>query len=269
MAHLRCDFVADSLGLATSMTVLLPQRSSTRIGVTGSADARPADASPGTGDEPPPVLYLLHGLSDDDTAWVRNTAIERYVEQRGLAVVMPQVHRSFYLDQAYGGNYRTFLTEELPQVVGRFFRVSDRREDTFVAGLSMGGYGALTWALREPGRFAAAASLSGALDLAALSAGPAREEDPRMWERIVAGVDVAGSDADPFALLPRADPATTPPLYLCCGTEDPLFEDSLRFAERASAAGLSVTSNFSRGGHEWGYWDARIRDVLEWLPLQE
>lgn len=261
MAHLRCDFVADSLGLATSMTVLLPQRSSTRIGVEG-----------GAGDGPPPVLYLLHGLSDDDTAWVRNTAIERYVEELGLAVVMPQVHRSFYLDQAYGGNYRTFLTQELPQVVGRFFRVSARREDTFVAGLSMGGYGALTWALTDPGRFAAAASLSGALDVAALSAGPAREEDPRMWERIVGGpnlggTDLSGTDADPFALLTRADPAAVPPMYLCCGTEDPLFEDSLRFAERASAAGLSVTSSFARGGHEWGYWDARIRDVLDWLPL--
>ncbi|MBW0106877.1 alpha/beta hydrolase family protein, partial [Pseudonocardia sp. KRD291] len=201
------------------------------------------------------------------TAWVRNTAIERYVEQRGLAVVMPQVHRSFYLDQAYGGRYRTYLTEELPQVVDRFFRVSQRREDTFVAGLSMGGYGALTWALTDPGRFAAAASLSGALNVAALAAGPAREEDPRMWERIADGADLAGTDADPFALLARADPATAPPMYLCCGTEDPLFEGSLRFAERASAAGLSVTSTFTRGGHEWGYWDARIRDVLDWLPL--
>lgn len=259
MAHLRCDFVADSLGLATSMTVLLPQRSSTRIGVAG--------ASPGAGRDRPPVLYLLHGLSDDDTAWARNTAIERYAEQRGLAVVMPQVHRSFYTDQAYGGNYRTFLTEELPQVVDRFFRVSERRADTFVAGLSMGGYGALSWALAEPGRFAAAASLSGALDLAALAAGPGREEDPRMWERIFDGAAVAGGPADPFALLARADPACTPALYLCCGTEDPLLEDSVRFAEQASAAGLSVTSAFTPGEHEWGYWDARIRDVLDWLPL--
>ena len=256
MAHLRCDIVADSLGLATSMTVLLPQRSSTRIGVSG-----------GAGDGPPPVLYLLHGLSDDDTAWVRNTSIERYTEELGIAVVMPQVHRSFYLDQAYGGNYRTFLTRELPQVVDRFFRVSDRRADTFVAGLSMGGYGALTWALTDPGRFAAAASLSGALDIAGLSEGPAREEDPRMWERIVGGAPVTGADTDPFALLARADPSAVPPLYLCCGTEDPLFEHSLRFAERASSAGLDVTSSFSRGGHEWGYWDARIRDVLHWLPL--
>ena len=254
MAHLRCDFVADSLGLATSMTVLLPQPSRTRIGIDG--------AEP---DGPPPVLYLLHGLSDDDTAWVRNTSIERYAEELGLAVVMPQVHRSFYTDQAYGGNYRTFLTRELPEVVGRFFRVSSRPADTFVAGLSMGGYGALTWALSEPERFAAVASLSGAVDMAGLVADTAWEDDPRIWDRIFGGAGVAGGPADPFALLERADPGAVPPLYLCCGTEDPLLGHSRRFAEAAGAAGMDVTTSFSAGAHEWGYWDARIRDVLDWL----
>ena len=117
-----------------------------------------------------PLLYLLHGLSDDHTAWVRYTSIERYADAYGLAVVMPQVHRSFYTDQAHGGAFWTFLAEELPELVQRFFVVSARREDTFVAGLSMGGYGALRWALRRPGRFAAAASLSGALDVDALRA---------------------------------------------------------------------------------------------------
>src|SRR5213080_4930690 len=140
------------------MTVLLPQRTTTQIGMAG-----------GGSDEPPPVLYLLHGLSDDDTIWLRRTSIERYVAPLGLAVVMPQVHRSFYTDQASGGNYWTFLSEELPELVGTLFRVSQRREDTFVAGLSMGGYGAVKWALRQPDRFAAAASLSGGLDVAALS----------------------------------------------------------------------------------------------------
>lgn len=252
MAHLRCDFVADSLGLATSMTVLLPQPSRTRIGVSGRA-----------GDEPPPVLYLLHGLSDDDTAWARNTSIERYAEQLGLAVVMPQVHRSFYTDQALGGNYRTFLTRELPDVVHRFFRVASERERTFVAGLSMGGYGALGWALSEPDRFAAAASLSGALDVPQWSRGPGRDEDPRMWDRIFDGAE----PLDVFALLAGVDPATAPELYVACGTGDPLLDGSTRFAAAAAGRGLAVTSSFTDGVHEWGYWDARIRDVLAWLPL--
>jgi S-formylglutathione hydrolase FrmB len=155
MAHLRCDFFSETLALSTSMTVILPQATSTQIGMTGQA-----------GTEPPPVLYLLHGLSDDHTIWLRRTSIERYVAPLGLAVVMPQVHRSFYVDEVYGGRYWTFLCEELPALVASFFRVSTRPEDTFVAGLSMGGYGALRWALKQPMRLGAAVSLSGAVNVA-------------------------------------------------------------------------------------------------------
>jgi S-formylglutathione hydrolase FrmB len=159
MAHLRCDFFSDALGLSTSMTVILPQPTKNQIGMAGKAS-----------EEPPPVLYLLHGLSDDDTIWLRRTSIERYVAELGWAVVMPQVHRSFYSDEVYGGRFWTFVSEELPEIVSRFFRVSTARADTFVAGLSMGGYGAMKLALRQPDRFAAAASLSGVLDLKAMVA---------------------------------------------------------------------------------------------------
>ncbi len=153
MALLRCDFFAETLGLSTSMTVILPQETSRQIGMAGAVR------------EDVPVLYLLHGLSDDDTIWSRRTSIERYVAPLGIAVVMPQVHQSFYADEVHGLPFWTFLTEELPDLVHGFFRTSTAREDTFVAGLSMGGYGAMKWALREPHRFAAAASLSGALGL--------------------------------------------------------------------------------------------------------
>ncbi|MEV1295568.1 alpha/beta hydrolase family protein [Pseudonocardia sp. NPDC049635] len=256
MARLRCDVVADSLGMATSITVLLPQPSRTRIG----AGVRDLDA-------PPPVLYLLHGLSDDDTAWTRYTAIERYADELGLAVVMPQVHRSFYTDQAYGGRYRTWVCTELPELVARFFRVSTDPAQTFVAGLSMGGYGAIGWALREPARFAAAASLSGVLDIAELVAAPPREEDPRIWERIFDGGPVAGTDADLFALVERVDPAAVPPLFVCAGAGDPLHGQSVRFTAAARAAGLDVTGHDGPGDHDWAYWDVRVRDVLDWLPL--
>src|SRR5207248_9658561 len=149
-----CDFFSDVLEVSTSMTVLLPQQTQAQIGMAGVAAG------------PPPVLYLLHGMSDDHTTWQRRTSIERYAAGLGLAVVMPAVHRSFYADEVHGHRYWTFLAAELPALVSQFFRVSDRPGDTFVAGLSMGGYGALKWALREPGRFAAAASMSGVLDIA-------------------------------------------------------------------------------------------------------
>jgi len=261
MAHLRCDFYSDALALSTSMTVLLPQPTTTQIGMTGQ-----------TGDGPPPVLYLLHGLSDDDTIWLRRTSIERYAAPLGLAVVMPQVHRSFYTDEAYGGRYWTFLSEELPALVSTFFRLSDRREDSFVAGLSMGGYGALKWALRHPERFAAAASLSGALDLANRQQHPRDERDRRMFDRVFGNQPLAGTDDDVLWLLERAAgsaPGALPRLYLCCGTEDRALADTEAFRDAATRHGVPVTVELEPGEHEWGYWDRKIQDVLAWLPLGE
>ncbi len=243
MALVRCDFFAETLGLSTSMTVILPQQTAGQIGLSGTARAQP------------PVLYLLHGLSDDDTIWLRRTSIERYVAPLGLAVIMPQVHRSFYTDEAYGNRYWTFLAEELPALVRQFFRLSERREETFVAGLSMGGYGAFKWALRQPERFAAAASLSGALDIG---------QRFGVFPHIFGDRPLSGSD-DLLWLLDRADPATLPRLYLCCGTEDFLYDENVRFRDACRAKGVPVTVDFGPGEHEWGYWDTKIQEVLAWI----
>jgi putative tributyrin esterase len=252
LALLRCDFFSEALGLSTSMTVILPQETSGQIGMPGSVLTAES-----------PTLYLLHGLSDDDTIWPRRTSIERYVAPLGIAVVMPQVHRSFYTDEEYGNQYWTFLSEELPAVAGRFFRLSSRREDTFVAGLSMGGYGAFKWALRQPDRFAAAASLSGAVDLA----GRFRASEPPggALAHIFGDRPVVDTADDLMWLLGNADVATLPRLYLCCGTEDFLYEENLKFRDACRAEDVPITVDFGPGAHEWGYWDAKIQDVLSWL----
>ena len=257
MALIRCDFFAESLMLGTSMTVLLPQPAAAQIGM---------DGTPAGG--PPPVLYLLHGLSDDDTAWTRYTSIERYAAAKGLAVVMPQAHRSFYADEARGGKFWTFLSEELPQVVERFFRVSTRREDTFVAGLSMGGYGALKWAFRQPQRFAAAASLSGALDAAYLQRLDLRPHMRELTGRVFGDRDVQGGPDDLLHLAATADPARLPGLLLRCGQQDPLLAQNERFVQACAKQGIELNSGFGPGAHEWGYWDREIQTVLDWLPIQ-
>ncbi|WP_229403437.1 alpha/beta hydrolase [Micromonospora okii] len=256
MAMIRCDFHSETLGMGTSMTVLLPDPGGSGIGLAGSAPA---------GD--PPVLYLLHGLSDDATVWTRRTSLERYVAPLGLAVVMPQVGRSFYTDEEHGNRYWTFLSVELPALCRSFFRLSDRREDTFVAGLSMGGYGAVKWALREPGRFAAAASLSGALDVARRRDDPVRPLDRNVSHTVFGDRDVVGSDDDTVALVGRAGD-DLPALYVACGTEDFLYDDNTRFVEAARRRGVPLTVDFSPGDHDWAYWDAKIQDVLAWLPLR-
>jgi putative tributyrin esterase len=250
MAVLTCDFFSESLMVGTSITVVLPQETEEQIGLLDQT-------LPG----PPPVLYLLHGLSDDHTAWRRYTSIERYAAARGLAVVMPAAGRSFYADEAHGHRYWSYVSEELPQVVKRFFNVSDQPADTFVAGLSMGGYGALKLVLTHPERYAAAACLSGALDLVAFAKNPDRDE---VMGRVFDG-RVQPSD-DLFALLAAAQ--DVPPLHISCGTEDWLVASCERFAAEAAAAGVDVTADFRPGGHEWSLWDAVIQDVIAWLPVR-
>jgi S-formylglutathione hydrolase FrmB len=246
MAVIRCDFDSEALEMGTSMTVLLPD----------------------TGAGPPPLLYLLHGLTDDHTAWTRYSSVERYAQERGLAVVMPQVHRSFYANEAYGMRFWDFLSAELPEVVGRFFRVSTRREDTFVAGLSMGGYGAIKWALREPERFAAAATLSGALDLAYIQEHDLRPHMRALVARVFADRHVAGGDEDLMHLVRVAERAALPRLMLRCGTDDHLLAQNRRFVQACARAGVELDAEFGPGGHTWEYWDQQLPGVLDRLPIK-
>jgi S-formylglutathione hydrolase FrmB len=238
------------------MNVILPQKTMSQIGMEGKADK-----------EKYPVLYLLHGLSDDHTIWCRRTSIERYVAPLGLAVVMPNVHRSFYADMAQGGKYWTFVSEELPQIVKSFFPVSDKREDTFVAGLSMGGYGAFKLGLSLPGKFAAAASLSGVLDSSAFARDEARQEE---FIRIFGPLDgIEGSENDLFHLASKLseDGAKMPKLYQCCGAEDFLYDANIKFRDFSRKLNMDLLYEECPGTHEWGFWDKMIQNVLKWLPL--
>lgn len=256
MALITAQFRSEALQLYVSVHLILPQ------------------PAPGENsfERKLPVLWLLHGLSDDHTIWQRRTSIERYVEERNLAVVMPAVDRSFYTDMAHGNRYWTYISEELPLLMRAWFPLSERREDNFVAGLSMGGYGAFKLALTHPGRYAAAASLSGALrqyeeDLTAPDADPA-------WLVMLGDIfgdlgTFAGGPNDVFALATKAARLrmVRPALYACCGTEDFLIDDNRRFKAHADKIGLPLTYEEAPGEHEWGFWDTYIQRVLDWLPL--
>jgi len=260
MALIQCEFFSEVLGLSTSMMVILPQATTKQIGLAGTVAASKH-----------PTLYLLHGMSDDHTTWVRRTSVERYVAPLGLAVVMPAVHRSFYADMAQGYWYWTFMSQELPALARAFFPLSEVREENFVAGLSMGGYGAFKLAFSYPEHYAAAASLSGALDIVATFRN-LRDPDLRADRRLIFGElsTIEGGTHDLFALARQlAGSATAKPrLYQCCGTGDPLYESNVRAKGYFQSLGLDVTYEEGSGEHEWGYWDQQIQRVLAWLPLQ-
>lgn len=257
MAFLNCNFHSDVLGLACSMNVIVPQRSSTVIGM----------ASKG-GKKTYPVLYLLHGLSDDHTIWSRRTSIERYVAAMNMIVVMPNTHRGFYTDMACGAKYWTFISEELPAIVKGIFPVSNRREDTFAAGLSMGGYGALKLGLHCPEKFAAVAGLSSVTDVAALMENDARKEELR---RIFGTIEeFKGSENDLFHLAAKLAKSKQPQpaIFQCCGTEDFLYQGNLKFRDHLKKLKMKLHYQEAPGDHNWGFWDTYIQDVLKWLPLQ-
>jgi putative tributyrin esterase len=252
MALLTVDLFSEALEVGTSLSVVLPQSTRAQIGV------EPIPVP----EHGWPVLYLLHGLSDDHTAWLRYTAVERHARAAGLAVVMPAAGRSFYTDEAHGHRYWTWVSEELPERVAEMFRLSNRREDTYVAGLSMGGYGALRLGLTFPERYAGVASLSGAVDLRQLETRPERDE---IVQRVFGGS--VPEEATIPHLLEQADPDRVPPLYIGCGTdEDRLLGPNQQLAARAADRGIDVTTDFRPGDHEWGLWDATLPDVIDWLP---
>ena len=257
MALIKCDFYSETLGINTSMTVILPQQTTSQIGMKSVQSNKFY-----------PTLFLLHGLSDDDSIWLRRTSIERYVSELGIAVVMPQVHRSFYTDMEHGQRYWTFISEELPALARSFFPLSSKRQETFVAGLSMGGYGAFKLALRKPDMFSAAASLSGAMNIMNFSK---RSGAPyHDYQLIFGDRKVAGSDDDLFTLLKKVDKgnAPLPKLFQCCGTDDHLFEDNRAFNEACKKTAFDHIYIEDPGRmHSWDYWDERIQDVLKWLPI--
>ncbi len=267
MALAHVNFFSEVLGLCCQADVILPQKLQ---GIGQEGADREGDV---------PVLWLLHGASDDHTIWQRRTSIERYVAPLGLAVVMPAVQLSFYTNMEYGGRYFDYVTEELPAIMREFFHFSARREDNFVAGLSMGGYGAFKCALARPEHYAAAASLSGALDIAALVTRrpprgrrqPRGPRQPNMMKMIFGNLrNLKGSQHDLLHLLEQnvENQVDLPALYVTCGTEDFLYPDSLAFRDLAWQLGVDLTYHEEPGTHEWGYWDRNIQKVLEWLPLE-
>ncbi len=260
MALLHVNFFSEVLGMCMNMDVILPQSTRGQIGMKGNRK-----------DGKYPVLYLLHGMSDDHTIWQRRTSIERYVSELGIAVVMPTVHLSFYTDMKYGLKYWTFISQELPMICREFFpNMSDRREDTFAAGLSMGGYGALKLGLRAPETFGAVASLSGALDMAATMKEQSPNDSNRVFQNIFGSYeDLAGSADDLMAVAKslKESGGALPKIYIWCGTEDFLYEHNLTAKKRLTELGYDLTYEESPGDHSWKYWDEKIQRVLEWLPL--
>jgi putative tributyrin esterase len=256
MTFLQCSFKSEVLKMEQPLNVLIP-----KISMLDNEKKRDIER------EGFPVLYLLHGLSDDHTVWMRMTSIERYATEYGIAVVMPNVNRSFYVDMKHGGNYYTYITKEIPHFVRSNFPISAKREDNYIAGLSMGGYGAFMIALRNPEMFSAAASLSGALDLTPVFDMPEEEVAPMVQAIFGSKDEYINTDYNLIRLLKKLQGKSDnlPRLFQCCGTEDYIYFMNQNFREAAEKYGINLTYEEGPGEHEWGYWDTNIQRALNWF----
>ena len=208
------------------------------------------------------VLYLLHGLSDDCTAWGRQTRIFAYAEKHNYIVVMPEVQRSFYSDMTHGSKYFTYVAHELPQTIERLFNIRHTRENTFIAGLSMGGYGAAKCALSRPEFYGACASLSGAVDMRWLIEEAKAGKIPSLPETpaILGESLIFPDNADLFILATNVPAANRPRLLVTCGDADFLLEDNRRFDAHLQTIGYGHKYMEWPGDHVWDFWE-------ECLPL--
>ncbi|MEA4914463.1 MAG: alpha/beta hydrolase family protein [Christensenella sp.] len=266
MAFLQCNFYSQTLKTNTTIGVILPSPDSNDI--FGSGDL--SYFTPGVRFQ---TLYLFHGAYGDYSDWTRNTSIERYAQQHRIAVVMPSVANSFYQDMVQGEPYLTFVSEELPQFVQTAFPLSAAREDNFTAGLSMGGYGALKVALSHPEQYAAAASLSGAIDLVRLAKdnASASGSHPFPFERIFQDyTHLDDTDADLFHLIRQNRIQNRPEMkfFISCGTEDFLYPLHLNAKKTLLELGADTHFEEHPGAHNWEYWDAHIQRALDWMPLK-
>ena len=251
MAFISLDFYSEALGMQSEVFVVIPQNGALgEIGIDNNGS-----------DKKFKVLYLLHGLSDDHTIWMRRTSIERYASRYGICVVMPNGHRSFYTDMKYGGNYYKYISKELPMRMREFFNVSDKREDNYIAGLSMGGYGALKAALREPDRFAAASALSAVTDISEFCG-----ERSELFTAIF-GEGQAVPDEDDLIKLVDAhkNDKVKPDIFIGIGKQDGLYEQNVRFKKILEDNGYDLTYRESDGVHCWEFWDEYIQYTLQWM----
>lgn len=248
MALIRLDHVPETTGVNAPLNIILPDPG--KIKNVPVRDRK--------------VLYLLHGLSDDGSAWQRYSSIETYANAYGLVVIIPSAGRSFYVDQPNGQAYFTYIVEELPRYINDVFHLSPRREDTFIAGNSMGGYGAFKAAFLRPDLYQAAASLSGVLSLAILS----NPNDKRQEEfKYLLGDfnKLPGSEHDPATWLKNAieQKKQLPELYIACGKQDDLYPTNIYFRQACLSAGLNIHYHEEDAKHDWFFWDKQILSFLQ------
>ncbi|HIS26663.1 MAG TPA: esterase family protein [Candidatus Pullilachnospira intestinigallinarum] len=265
MAFMQVQFFSETLHMAVAADVIIPQAVTHEIGMDSKENKE--------GNHP--VLWLLHGATDDHTTWQRRTSIERYASSRGLAVVMPSAHLSSYSNLAHGGAFYDYISEELPEIMRSFFPLSAQRELNFIAGNSMGGYGALKIGINHPDRYAAIGCFSSAANRGKPEANSGDLFDNATWKMRnfiqYGGKDLTGTYEDTFYMAEKNKSLPIlPRIFHSCGKDDFLIDrarETRDFFQHMEGNPYHYVYEEHEGIHGWDYWDAHIEDFLDFLHL--
>lgn len=268
MAVLHIDFMSQSLNRTVPMKVVIPTDKVYFPGMKKRNEQKPFK-----------TLYLLHGVIGSCNDWLYGSNIQRWAEDADLAVVMPSGENSSYTDQPWNHNYYgKFVGEEIVEFTRRTFPLSEKREDTYIGGLSMGGYGALRAALRYRQTFGAVVALSSAFFLnedllKEPDESPYFINDPN-YRHCIFGPDFKAaleSENNIEVLIKRMidRKESFPAIFMACGLQDSLLDSNRKFSRLLSENGIDHIFIEDQGGHEWDFWNRYIKCGLDWLPLEE
>lgn len=266
MAIIKVDFFSTSLLRTVTINAIVP------------VDKMTFPGAPVRVKKPFKTLYLLHGIFGNYTDWVNGTRIQAWAQDKNLVVIMPSGENKFYVDNPKTGEmFSQFIGKELVQITRDLFPLSNKREDTFIGGLSMGGYGALINGLRFNETFSHIAALSSGLVLdkvmnSTYEDGMMPTDNRGYYEGVFGDLDqLIGSEKDYNALIKKLvkEKKDIPNIYLACGTEDFLISQNRDFHRLLKDNKVKVTYVEGPGTHNWEFWDTYIYKVLEWLPLEK
>ncbi len=260
MAVIHCNFYSQLLSYDIGVNVILPENRTPYEFV----DGKPYCFQ---------VLYLLHGRGDNCNGWIRGTSIERYALEHRIAVIMPSGEDSFYVDSVHGKRYFSYMTEELPTRMKEWFPISDNPADTFIAGLSMGGYGALKIGLTYPERYGGIGIFSAVTIPKGLYGILNNFKDCEILKDNLDRVFGRGQlrpEDNPMWLLESCvrQQKKLPLLVQYEGKQDMLYEMNREFYCFAASLGQKILYEEWEGGHDWKFWDQAVEKALETFPLK-
>ncbi|MBR1710896.1 MAG: acetylesterase [Clostridia bacterium] len=262
MALIQADFKSNALQRRVRINVVLP------------VDKDAHESWPDRQGKPFKTLYLLHGIYGNANSWLTNSNVVRYAEEKNLCVIMPDGENGFYIDHPhYYNNFSTYVGKELVTLTRQMFPLSAKREDTYIGGFSMGGYGALRTGLLYPETFGIICGLSNGLILDSYvngkRSGPTSDE---YMKAIFREPDLLNSDLNPIWLVRQLldRNVNIPEIYLSCGEQDFLLADNQKFDHELTALGVPHTFMTSEGRHDWDFWDKELKFLIRnWLPTED